>query len=249
MKLPLYFISDVHLNLNSSANEVKKRKRLIEFFRYVSKMGGTLFIVGDLFDFWFEYKHVMPKAYFDILTALNDAKLNGVDLHFIPGNHDCWGREFLDETLFNKVYPEGVILDIKGKRFLISHGDGLLSWDRGYRVLRSVLRNRVFVFLYRWLHPDIGYAIAKNFSRNDDYDHYSAEQKEKIVEELIQYSEGQCKNDIDYVIIGHYHQHKDIRLENGQFLILGDWIKYHSYGFFDGESLSLKNWENEKVEY
>jgi len=173
MKLPLYFISDVHLNLNSSANEVEKRERLIEFVRYVSKTGGTLFIVGDLFDFWFEYKHVMPKAYFDILTALNDAKLNGVDLHFIPGNHDCWGREFLDETLFNKVYPEGVTLDIKGKRFLISHGDGLLSWDRGYRVLRSVLRNRVFVFLYRWLHPDIGYAIAKNFSRNDDYDHYS----------------------------------------------------------------------------
>ena len=249
MKLPLYFISDIHLNLNDSANEVEKRGRLIEFVQYVSKTGGTLFIVGDLFDFWFEYKHVMPKAYFDILTALNDAKLNGVDLHFIPGNHDCWGREFLDETLFNKVYPEGATLDIKGKRFLICHGDGLLSWDRGYRVLRSVLRNRVFVFLFRWLHPDIGYAIAKNFSRNDDYDHYSTEQKEKIVKELIQYSEEQCKNDIDYVIIGHYHQHKDIRLENGQFLILGDWIKYHSYGFFDGESLSLKSWENEKVEY
>ena len=127
----------------------------------------------------------MPKAYFDILTVLNDAKLNGVNLHFIPGNHDFWGREFLDETLFNKVYPEGVTLDIKGKRFLITHGDGLLSWDRGYRVLRSVMRNRVFVFLYRWLHPDIGYAIAKNFSRNDDYDRYSAEQKEKIVKELV----------------------------------------------------------------
>jgi UDP-2,3-diacylglucosamine hydrolase len=137
MKLPLYFISDVHLNLNDSANEVEKRERLIEFVLYVSKTGGTLFIVGDLFDFWFEYKYVMPKAYFDVLTALNDAKSNGVDLHFIPGNHDCWGREFLDETLFKKVYPEGATLDIKGKRFLICHGDGLLSWDRGYRVLRS----------------------------------------------------------------------------------------------------------------
>ena len=249
MKLPLYFISDVHLSLNGSADEVGKRERLIEFVRHVAGTGGTLFIVGDLFDFWFEYKHVMPKAYFDILTALNNAKLNGVNLHFIPGNHDFWGREFLEETLFNKVYPKGVTLDIEGKRFLINHGDGLLSWDRGYRALRGLLRNRVFIFFYRWLHPDIAYAIAKNFSRNGDYDHYTPEQKEQIVEELTQYSEEQCNNGIDYVIMGHYHQHKDIRLENGQFLILGDWIKYHSYGYFDGESLFLKSWENEKVEY
>ena len=106
MKLPLYFISDVHLNLNSSANEVKKREQLIEFFRYVSKTGGTLFIVGDLFDFWFEYKHVMPKAYFDILTALNDAKLNGVDLHFIPGN--CQFRLDIDNSVWDTVHsPPG----------------------------------------------------------------------------------------------------------------------------------------------
>ena len=165
MKLPLYFISDVHLSMNGSASEAEKRRHLSKFIGHVAETSGTLFIVGDLFDFWFEYKHVIPKAYFDILTVLNEAKLNGVDLHFVPGNHDFWMREFLDKTLFKEVHSDGVTTEIAGKRFLISHGDGLLSWDRGYRILRSVLRNRLFIFLYRWLHPDLGYAIAKHFSR------------------------------------------------------------------------------------
>ncbi len=183
MKLPLYLISDVHLSMNGSADEAEKRCHLAQFIGHVGETGGTLFIVGDLFDFWFEYKHVIPKAYF-----------------------------------------------------------GLLSWDRGYRILRSILRNRIFVFLYRWLHPDLGYAIAKHFSRNGDYDHHTPEYKEEIVADLTEYCEEQCKNGIDYVIMGHYHQHKEIQLENGRFLILGDWIKYHSYGYFDGEQLSLKSW-------
>ena len=242
MKLPLYFISDVHLSMDGSASEAEKRRHLREFVGHVSEMGGTLFIVGDLFDFWFEYKHVIPKAYFDILTVLNEAKLNGVDLHFVPGNHDYWIRDFLDKTLFKEVHFDGVSTEISGKRFLISHGDGIVSWDRGYRILRSVLRNRLFVFLYRWLHPDIGYAIAKHFSRNGNYDHHTPEYKESVVSNLTEYCEDQCKNGIDYIIMGHYHQHKEIQLENGQFIILGDWIKYHSYGYFDGEQLSLKSW-------
>ena len=142
----MYFISDVHLSMNGSADEVVKRKHLNKFIHHVIKTGGTLFIVGDLFDFWFEYKYVIPKAYFDVLTILNKAKLNGVSLHFVPGNHDYWGREFLNETLFDKVYPNGITTEVAGKQFHISHGDGLLSWDRGYRTLRSLLRNRIFIF-------------------------------------------------------------------------------------------------------
>ncbi len=242
MKLPVYFISDVHLSMNGSASEVEKRRHLREFIEHISQTGGTLFIVGDLFDFWFEYKHVIPKAYFDTLTVLNEVKLNGVDLHFVPGNHDFWVREFLDKTLFNQIHPDGFITEISGKRFLISHGDGLLSWDRGYRILRNVLRSRLFVFLYRWIHPDLGYAIAKHFSRNGNYNHHTLEYNQAVVADLTEYCEEQCNNGIDYIIMGHYHQHREIQLENGQFLILGDWIKYHSYGYFDGEQLSLKSW-------
>ncbi|MEE2876834.1 MAG: UDP-2,3-diacylglucosamine diphosphatase [Candidatus Neomarinimicrobiota bacterium] len=248
MKLPLYFISDVHLSLKGSSDETEKRRHLEKFISHISETGGTLFIVGDLFDFWFEYKHVIPKAYFDILTVLNEAKLKGLALHFLPGNHDYWMREFLDETLFDEIHPDGLTVEVSDKRFMISHGDGLLSWDRGYRVLRRVLRNRAFVFLYRWIHPDLGYSIAKHFSRHGNYDHHTPDYKKAVVADLTKYCEEQLKNGIDYIIMGHYHQHKKIQLKNGQFLILGDWIKYHSYGYFDGEELSLNSWGTDQTD-
>ncbi|MBF88101.1 MAG: UDP-2,3-diacylglucosamine hydrolase [Candidatus Marinimicrobia bacterium] len=242
MNIPLYFISDVHLSLESSSNEENKRKKLKQFIRHVIENNGTLVIVGDLFDFWFEYKYVIPKAYFDILKILNEAKLKGLIIHFVPGNHDFWIKEFLKENLFHQVHPQGIKINISGKNFLISHGDGILSWDRGYRFLRNFLRNRVFVYLYNWIHPDLGYAIAKKFSRNGNYNHHTTEYKEKVLHELKNYSENEFNNGIDYIIMGHYHQLKEINLKNGKLIILGDWIRHYSYGYFDGKELSLKIW-------
>ena len=248
MKIPLYFISDVHLSLVGSSGEQIKRKKLKQFVHHIIEKNGTLVIVGDFFDFWFEYKHVIPKAYFDILAILNEAKLKGVKIHFIPGNHDFWIKGFLKDTFFDKVHPNGIEIEISGKHFLINHGDGILSWDRGYRLLRNILRNRIFISIYSWIHPDLGYTIAKMFSRNGDYNHHTYEYKQKVLEELKNYSNKAINNGIDYVIMGHYHQLKDITLEKGKLLILGDWIKHYSYGYFDGKELTLKLWDMEKNE-
>ena len=143
---------------------------------------------------------------------LPNLALKGVKIHFIPGNHDFWIKGFLKDTFFDKVHPNGIEIEISGKHFLINHGDGILSRDRGYRLLRNILRNRIFISIYSWIHPDLGYTIAKMFSRNGDYNHHTYEYKHKVLEELKNYSNKAINNGIDYVIMGHYHQLKDLTL-------------------------------------
>ena len=242
MNLPLFFISDIHLSLTNSDEEKQRRNDLIEFIRHVTEQKGSLFIVGDLFDFWFEYKYVMPKAYFDILSTFYQARSKGIEIYIIPGNHDYWTREFAEEILFTQVYPEGYSLESNGKKFLIFHGDGLLSRDTGYRVLRKLLRNRLFVFLYRWLHPDWGYAIARWISKTGDHSPHSDEYNELVIKELKEIGQNHGNNGVDYIVMGHYHQTKQVNLENGSLVILGDWIRFHSFGYFDGNEFSLNYW-------
>ncbi len=127
MDLPLFFISDVHLRLATVETEKNKRENLINFIDHVAEQGGSLFIVGDFFDFWFEYKYVIPKAYFEILSALQEAKRKGVTLNFVLGNHDYWTGEFINERIFNKVYEKETYIEVGGKQIFVTHGDGLLS--------------------------------------------------------------------------------------------------------------------------
>ena len=242
MNSPLFFISDIHLSLTNSEEEKQKRNHLINFIHHVTEKKGSLFIVGDLFEFWFEYKFVMPKAYFDILTAFHQARSNGVEIYFIPGNHDYWTREFAEKTIFTQVFQDGYTLELNSKKFLIIHGDGLLSRDMGYRALRKLFRNRLFVFLYRWLHPDLGYKIAQWISRTGNHRSHSDEYNEAVIRELKEIAQDHGNNGVDYIIMGHYHQTKQVDLENGSLVILGDWLRFHSFGYFDGNEFSLNYW-------
>ncbi|MEE9166334.1 MAG: UDP-2,3-diacylglucosamine diphosphatase [Candidatus Neomarinimicrobiota bacterium] len=239
---PLFFISDIHLGLKNSNYELRKRERLAEFVRHVVEKKGSLFIVGDLFDFWFEYKYVMPKAYFDILTVLYEAKRKGVKIYFIPGNHDYWTGEFAEKIIFTEVYPDGCTLEFNGKRFHIIHGDGLLSRDGAYRALRRLFRNKLFVFFYRWLHPDWGYSIAKWISRTGNHKAHSEEYDEAVLKELKEFASNHGSDGVDFVIMGHYHQARQVDLGSTSLVILGDWLKYHSFGYFDGNEFSLNYW-------
>lgn len=242
MNLPLFFVSDIHLSLTNSEDEEYKRKQLIDFLRHISEAKGSLFIVGDLFDFWFEYKYVMPRAYFDVLTALYQVKSSGVDIYFVPGNHDFWTGDFAEKTIFTDVYPEGSVFSVNGKKFLIVHGDGLLSRDGGYRALRWLFRNKVFVFFYRLLHPDLAYSIAKWISNKGDHTPHTDEYNDTVIQELTDYAQNHGNNGVDFVIMGHYHQAKEVDLGNGSLVVLGDWLKFHSFGYFDGNEFSLNYW-------
>ena len=164
MKLPLYFISDVHLKLSIDQAEKDRRKKLYRLLDKICETGGTCFFVGDLFDFYFEYPDVIPKAYADFYEKASNMKKSGVHLHFLTGNHDHWFQDFLENNIMNKVYTDDLDIVVNGKRFFITHGDGILSWDHGYRILKKIIRSKFFITIFRWIHPTIAYKIAKFIS-------------------------------------------------------------------------------------
>ncbi len=245
MDLPLFFISDVHLMLHPHENENIKQAKLFQFLDYVIESKGTLFIVGDLFDFWFEYKHVIPKVYFPFLTKLQAVRDNGVDIHYILGNHDYWVREFITDTIMTKTYFDDAILELNDKHFLITHGDGLLSWDHAYRVLKRVIRNPLFIKCFGGLHPSLGYRFANWISKRGQHFVHADEYNKRIVDDLLVFAQAQFEKGFDYVITGHYHQVSEVDKPGGKLIILGDWINYYSYAVFDGQDLYMKTWDKQ----
>lgn len=243
MDLPVYFISDTHLLLDESGAEQIRREKLYRFLGHVKETGGTLFIVGDMFDFYFEYQHVIPKIYFDFFHELYTLKKSGTEIHYVLGNHDYWVMDFITGKLTTKTYFEDTSFSLNGKSFYVTHGDGHLSWDRGYRVLKAVIQSRPFTWLYRWIHPTLGYRFANWISkRGKHYDH-SEEYNRRVLEEMKNFAEIQTTNGSDYVVSGHYHQAVVENVKDGKLVLLGDWISYFTYGLFDGHDLTLKTWE------
>ena len=246
MDLPIYFISDIHLMLNRTKQEAKREEILFSFFDHVRKSGGTLIINGDLFDFYFEYKDVIPKVYAPLYYQILKLRESGVKVHYILGNHDYWVMDFINDVLFDKVYYDDVKLKIGKKTFYITHGDGFLSWDKSYRALKKFIRSRLFIWFYRSLHPRIGYSFANWVSKKGEHYVHSKEYNKKILDEMKVQSMPFLDDGCDYFISGHYHQAKELDMKNGKLLILGDWLSFFSYGKFDGEDLRLHFWKKDE---
>ena len=246
MDLPIYFISDIHLMLNRTKQEAKREEILFSFFDHVRNSGGTLIINGDLFDFYFEYKDVIPKVYAPLYYQILKLRESGVKVHYILGNHDYWVMDFINDVLFDKVYDDDVKLKIGKKTFYITHGDGFLSWDKSYRALKKFIRSRLFIWFYRSLHPRIGYSFANWVSKKGEHYVHTKEYNKKILDEMKVQSKPFLDDGCDYFISGHYHQAKELDMKNGKLLILGDWLSFFSYGKFDGEDLRLHFWKKDE---
>ena len=246
MDLPIYFISDIHLMLNRTKEEAKREEILFSFFDHVRKSGGTLIINGDLFDFYFEYKDVIPKVYAPLYYQILKLRESSVKVHYILGNHDYWVMDFINDTLFDRVYDDDVKLKIGKKTFYITHGDGFLVWDKSYRALKKFIRSRLFIWFYRSLHPRIGYSFANWLSKKGEHYVHTKEYNKKILDEMKVQSKPFLDNGCDYFISGHYHQAKELDMKNGKLMILGDWLSFFSYGKFDGEDLKLHFWKKDE---
>ncbi len=246
MDLPIYFISDIHLMLKRTKSEAKREEILFSFFDHVRKTGGTLIINGDLFDFYFEYKYVIPKVYSHFYYQILKLRESGVKVHYVLGNHDYWVMDFINDTLFDEVYDDDVKIKIGGKTFYITHGDGFLSWDKSYRALKSLIRSRLFIWFYRSLHPSIGYSFANWVSKKGEHYAHSDEYNKKILNEMRIQAKPYLDNGCDYFISGHYHQAKELDMKNGKLLILGDWLNFFSYAKFDGNDLKLCFWKKDE---
>jgi len=211
----------------------------------IKPQAEEIYIVGDLFDFWFEYSKVIPKGFTRILGKLAEISDAGIPVHFFTGNHDVWMKDYFEKELNIPVYHEPVAKTIKGKKFYIAHGDGLGPGDYGYKFLKSIFRNRFCQGLFRWLHPDIGIAIAGFWSKRSRYvsaegqiEPFLGEDKEWLIMHSRKLLE---KEHYDYLVFGHRHLALDIPLtSSSRFINLGDWLTVFTYAEFDGEKFEIK---------
>ena len=243
----VYFLSDFHLGAPNEVESRKREDRLVRFLQDARKDAGVIFIVGDIFDFWFEYKTVVPKGFVRILGTLAQMADEGIQLHIFTGNHDLWMQDYLSKELNAKLYFEPQQFTIQNKQFLIGHGDGLGPGDNGYKRLKKIFTNPICQWLFRWLHPDAGIQLANYFSRksraktgNTD-ELFLGEDKEW----LILYTKEKAKTmAVDYFIFGHRHYAIDLRLnEKSRYINLGDWIRLNTYAVFDCKDVQLLTWE------
>ena len=243
----VYFLSDYHLGAPNDTESRKREDRLVRFLQDARKDAGIVFIVGDIFDFWFEYKTVVPKGFVRILGTLAQLADEGIQLHIFTGNHDLWMQDYLSKELNAKLYFEPQAFTIQNKQFLIGHGDGLGPGDKGYKRLKKIFTNPICQWLFRWLHPDAGIQLANYFSRKSRAKTGNADEiflgEDK--EWLILYTKEKAKTmSVDFFIFGHRHYAIDLKNnDKSRYINLGDWIRLNTYAVFDGTDLQLLTWE------
>jgi UDP-2,3-diacylglucosamine hydrolase len=236
-----YFISDAHLGFGLPEEDRERELRLIHFLDSIQRDAEQLFIVGDLFDFWFEYKTVVPKKYFRLFAKLAELAEKGIHLFFIAGNHDFWIKDYFQNELGMAVSLNPVETEIHGKRFLIHHGDGLLKDDIGYKILKKILRNRVNIFLFSLLHPDFTGWIARwssqtsrRYTSNRTYESSG----------MVEYAAQKIQEGFDFIVMGHNHVPSQQKVGKGVYINLGDWIYENTYAVYNKGTLELKKWKD-----
>jgi len=239
----IFFFSDVHLGLQDSFREKEKERRLLSFLSYVEKNGEQLFILGDLFDYWFEYKYVIPRGYHHVLSKLASMVEHGIKIHYIAGNHDFWLKNFFPNDLGIPVYKDPFGMTLHGKKFYFHHGDGLALNDKGYLILKKILRNPISIFVYSLLHPDWTAPLARGSSKTSR--EYTGNKDFGETDGMIKFSKEKFAEGYDIVIMGHRHKPLEHHSNNNLYLNLGDWITYNTYAEFDGKTIELKEWIGE----
>ncbi|MCX6281783.1 MAG: UDP-2,3-diacylglucosamine diphosphatase [Bacteroidetes bacterium] len=251
MNKKIYFASDFHLGIPDHQQSLEREKKLVAWLEMARQDAAEIYLMGDLFDFWFEYKHTVPKGYTRLLGKLAEITDPGsrIPVHLFRGNHDMWAFSYLQEEIGIQLHRDPEFKTFYGRNFYLAHGDGLGPGDHGYKFIKKVFANPVNQWLFRLIHPDLGISMALFWSRKS---RHSALQKEKTEEErnlrLINerirfHSEELVKEhpDLDFLIYGHYHYPVETTLSNKSVqVVLGDWLTHFTYAVFDGEKLALK---------
>jgi len=235
------FISDIHLGLRSREIEDKKERQLVRFLQFAKSEAAELFIVGDLFDYWFEYKRVYQKGYFRTLTALQDITEAGIKVHYFIGNHDFMHGDFFEKEIGAIMYEDPIERELNGKRFFIGHGDGMVKNDMGYNILKKIMRNKTLQTLYSWVHPDIGIAIASGTSKTSR--EYTAKKDYGEIDGLYEAACRKIDEGFDYVIFGHLHERQFEKYKKGAYINLGSWLDAPCYGLYRDGNFEIVDWK------
>ena len=243
----IYFLSDFHLGAPDHASSLVREKKIVRFLESIKHDAFEIFILGDLFDFWYEYKTVVPKGYTRILGKLAEITDSGIPIHFFVGNHDMWMSGYFEQELNISVYHQPKTFQSNNKSFFIGHGDGLGPGDKGYKFIKKIFRNPLCHWLFGQLHPTLGMGLANYFSRKSKEktgtsdEHFLGEDKEWL---LLFCKETLQKKNYNYFIFGHRHFPLDHKLtETSRYINLGDWIQTFTYATFDGTDMQLHEWK------
>lgn len=241
----LYFASDFHLGVPNHASSRSREDRIVRWLDTIKTDAAELYLVGDIFDFWFEYKRTVPKGFIRFQGKLAELADSGIKITFFRGNHDMWMFDYFTQELGIEIISNELVFERNGKKFFVHHGDGLGPGDPKYKLLKKIFRSRLCQWLFARIHPNLGIGIANAWSRNSRIasskkEEFKGEENEWLAscsKEILQ------KEHFDYLIFGHRHLPLDIPIGSSRYINLGEWINYNSYAVFDGEDVSLKYFE------
>lgn len=240
----IYFSSDNHLGAPTQKASRERERIFLKWLEEIQQDASALFLLGDLFDFWFEYKKVVPKGFTRVLGKLASFTDRGIPVYFFVGNHDLWMRDYFKEELGITTFFKPQVFRLNSKRFLIGHGDGLGPGDYGYKRMKKLFSNSLAQWCFRWIHPDLGVALAQYLSvknkliSGEEDVVFLGEDQEWLVLFCKDYLE---KEPMDYFVFGHRHLPMDIALKNTErYINIGDWVSHYTYGVFEGSKMELK---------
>jgi len=245
-----YFASDFHLGTDARLTSVERERQVVRWLDQCAADAEAIYLVGDIFEFWFEYRTVVPKGFVRLLGKLAELRDGGIPIYAFTGNHDLWMFGYFEQELGIPVYRRPIQREIHGKQFFIGHGDGLGPGDTGYKLMKKVFVHPLSQWLFGWLHPDWGTGLAHFFSQKSRAATPPAERAWMGADRewLLQYCERKIERGTvpDYFVFGHRHLPIDWLLSNqhSRYLNLGEWMHYNSYAVFDGQDLTLRFFEN-----
>ena len=245
---PIYFISDAHLGCRAMAHNRTRERRLVRFLDSIRDKAGAVYMLGDMFDFWYEYRESVPKGYMRFLGKVSELTDAGVEVHFFVGNHDLWCGDYLTKECGCVVHHQPETVELGDKVFFLAHGDGLGDRDPKFQLLRAIFHNRTCQWLFRWLHPDVGINFGMAWAAHSRRKHlrlgveqYKGEDEEPLVLFAKKYLLSHPT--VNYFIFGHRHIELDLMLSHTtRLLVLGDWIDNFTFGVFDGEQFWMENY-------
>lgn len=244
----VYFLSDAHLGSLAIKHSRTQERRLVRFLDYIKNKAAAVYLLGDMFDFWYEYKYVVPKGYTRFLGKISELTDMGVEVHFFTGNHDIWAYDYLEKECGMILHKKPITTEIYGKVFFLAHGDGLGDRDSKFKVLRKIFHNHTCQRLFSMIHPRWGVSLGLNWAKHSRMKRadgkeppYMGEKNEPLIRYTKQYM--QTHTNIDFFIYGHRHIELDLMLSRKtRLMIIGDWISQFTYAVFDGEHMFLEEY-------
>ncbi len=242
----LYFASDFHLGIPDEESSLKREKKIIKWLEHISHDASAIFLVGDIFDFWFEYINTIPKGFIRFQGKLAELSDRGIPIFLFTGNHDLWMKDYFPSELGVKVFKHPILLEVNQKRLYVGHGDGLGPGDRVYKIVKRIFKNRICNWMFQWIHPNIGVALAQYWSRksrlaNGEHDEEFQGDSERL------WAYAKTINQIthhDYYIFGHRHLPLELPVsDSSTYFNLGEWVNQYTYLEFDGDKALLKVFE------